>query len=136
MIYQKSPQELTALLYEKCLMDLEEAIELINSKDYVLANKKLQNANDILQRLGVGLNYEAGIIADQLDVLYNYMADEIVEVNKSKDVVRLEKVINILQSIAASWNEAMKNKPNVKNQSLRQKANAYEQNVLTQEKMR
>lgn len=136
MIYQKSPQEITALLYEKCLMDLEEAIELINSKDYVLANKKLQNANDILQRLGVGLNYEAGIIADQLDVLYNFMADEIVEVNKSKDVVRLEKVINILQSIAASWNEAMKNKPNVKIQSIRQKANAYEQNVLTQEKLR
>ena len=52
-------------------------IEDINGKNLIDANKKLQKANDILYRLGAGLNYEAGIIADQLDALYNYMAERI-----------------------------------------------------------
>ena len=48
------------------------------------ANKKLQKTNDILHRLGAGLNYEAGIIADQLDTLYNYMADRVIEGNNKE----------------------------------------------------
>ena len=54
MIYKKTSQEITSLLYEACLMSLEEAIESINKKDFVLANHKIQKANNILQRLGVG----------------------------------------------------------------------------------
>ncbi|MBG9544744.1 flagellar biosynthesis protein FliS [Cytobacillus firmus] len=136
MIYQKSSQEITALLYEKCLMNLEESISYIESKEYISANERLQNTNDILQRLGVGINYESGIIADQLDLLYNYMADELVKANRSKDTAKIENVMNILQSIAAAWNEAMKNKPNSKMKSIKHKVNAYEKNVLTEEKIR
>ena len=55
--------------------------------------KKLQKANDILKRLGVGINYEAGIIADQLDMLYNYMADKLIEANLKKDPEIIKEVI-------------------------------------------
>ena len=41
MIYKKTSQEITSLLYEACLMSLEEAIENINKKDFVLANQKV-----------------------------------------------------------------------------------------------
>ena len=41
MIYKKTSQEITSLLYEACLMSLEEAIENINKKDFVLANQKI-----------------------------------------------------------------------------------------------
>ena len=77
IIYKKTSQEITSLLYEACLTSLEEAIEYINNKDFVLAHNKLTKANDILDRLELGLNYDAGIIADQLDMLYNYMADKV-----------------------------------------------------------
>ncbi|MFD2442735.1 flagellar export chaperone FliS [Bacillus sp. CGMCC 1.16607] len=129
-IHQKSPQEITALLYEACLTDLEEAIEDINNKDYVIANKKLQNANDILHRLGAGLNYDAGIIADQLDMLYNYMADKIVEANFKKDTSIIKEVIQSLQEITIAWNQAMKNKTADPSVGIRKKAMAYEKNVL------
>lgn len=133
-IHKKSPQELTALLYEACLTNLEEAIEDIENKDYVIANKKLQKANDILHRLGAGLNYEAGIIADQLDMIYNYMADKIVEANISKNIEPIKEVIERLSEIADAWNEAMKNNKPDPGNAIRKKVSAYESNVLTEGK--
>lgn len=132
-IHQKSPQELTALLYEACFTNLEEAIEDINNKDYVIANKKLQRANDILHRLGAGINYEAGIIADQLDVLYNYMADKLVEANLQKDIAPIKEVLQILEDISAAWNQAMQNKQADPKAAIRQKALAYEKSVLMED---
>jgi len=132
-IHQKSPQELTALLYEACLTNLEEAIEDITNKDYVIANKKLQKVNDILHRLGAGLNYEAGIIADQLDILYNYMADKIVEANLTKDVTIIKEVLQTLEEISTAWNKAMKEKPSAPAAGLRSKASAYEKSVLMED---
>lgn len=133
-LYKKSPQEITALLYEACLTNLEESIDDINNKDYVIANQKLQKANDILQRLGAGLNYEAGIIADQLDVLYNYMADKIVEANYKKDTKLIEEVIKVIEPISLAWNEALKKKPIQTSNVLKSKAMAYEKSVLMEDK--
>lgn len=131
-LFKKTPQEITALLYEACLTNLEEAIDDIYNKDYVIANKKLQKANDILHRLGAGLNYEAGIIADQLDALYNYMADKVVEANYKKDTKLIEEVIKALEPIALAWNEALKKK--TIQTGLRNKAMAYEKSVLMEDK--
>lgn len=133
-IHQKSPQEITALLYEACITNLEDAITDINNKDYVLANKKLQNANDILYRLGAGLNYDAGIIADQLDMLYNYMADKLVEANLKKDVTIIKEVLHSLEEITMAWNKAMKNKAPDSAAMVRKKASAYEKSILTEDR--
>jgi len=131
MIYQKSPQELTSLLYESCLISLEEAIENIESKDFVIANQKLQKANDILERLGVGINYEAGIIADQLDMMYNYMASKLIEANLKKDISIVKEVIKILEDISQAWNQSLK-KPAKPINPNRMKAMAYEKSILVE----
>lgn len=131
-IYQKNSQELTSLLYEACLDNLEHAIAAIETKDYVEANIKLQKVNDILERLGVGLNYGAGVIADQLDTLYNYMANKVVTANMKKDTASLKEVANMIEMLASAWNEAIKNKEaGASGQELHQrKTKAYEQNVM------
>jgi len=133
ILFQKSPQEITALLYEACLTNLDEAIANIKSKNYVIANNNLKKANDIVWRLGAGLNYEAGIIADQLDMLYNYIAGKLLEANLKKDINIIEEVKTIVEDLSSSWNTAMKTK--VQNIGLghRQKANAYEKNIKTNE---
>ena len=71
----------------------------------------MQKTNDLLYRLGAGLNYEAGIIADQLDALYNYMAERVIEGNRKKDIAIIQEVLSISERLASAWNEAMKNKP-------------------------
>lgn len=125
-LHQKSPQELTALLYEACLTNLEDSITHIDEKDFISANEKLQKASDIVHRLGAGINYEAGIVADQLEQVYNYIADKLVIANVKKDNMLIEEVITIFESIMVSWNEAMKTKRDIQPKSNKQKASAYE----------
>jgi flagellar protein FliS len=134
LIYQKSSQEITSLLYETLMNQLRDAIEDIKGKNLIDANKKLQKVNDILYRLGAGLNYEAGIISDQLDALYNYMAERTIEANRKKDPAIIQEVLSIAERLADVWNKAMKNKPSTTQNHLRRKVNAYEQNVMVLER--
>ncbi|UCZ54645.1 flagellar export chaperone FliS [Bacillus shivajii] len=129
-LHKKTSQEITALLYEALLDNLEEAKQAIVDKDYVLSNEKMQKANDILHRLGAGINYEAGIIADQLDALYNYMAGRIIQANFKKDEAILDEVITTLQEISSSWQNAMKKNVDNQPKMMKQKASAYEKNVM------
>lgn len=129
-LHKKTPQEITALLYEACFDNLEKAIVEINKKEFVDANIYLQKASDIVERLGAGLNYEAGIIADQLDSLYNYMADKIIEANYTKNPDLIKEVMNILSEIMTAWNEAMKKNIDAQPKILKQKANAYERTAI------
>lgn len=131
LIFKKSPQEITALLYEACIDTLEAAVTAIKKKDYFTSNKLLTKANDILYRLDAGINYNAGIIADQLDALYDYMSEKIIDANINKDLSSIEEVLNILNEISTSWNEALKKKNTIQPNRLRQKNLAYEKHILT-----
>lgn len=130
VIFKKSPQELTALLYEGIIDNLEQAIELINEKSYVQANAKLQRTNDILHRLGVGLKYEAGPIGQQLDLLYNYMAEQIIQANLKKDTSLLSEIIKLIEPIAQAWNDILNKKVNVSQSSTVRKVSAYENSIM------
>jgi flagellar secretion chaperone FliS len=129
IIYSKSPQELTALLYEGLISNLEEANDLIDQKNYYLANKKLQKTNDILHRLGVGIKYEAGPIAEQLDMLYNYMASQIIKANIHKDKQMVQNVLKVIQPIANAWNEILKKKSHGQS-SIAKKVSVYENSIM------
>lgn len=129
IIYKKTPQELTALLYEGIMENLESAINFIDEQNYIEANQKLQKANDILHRLGVGLKYEAGPIAEQLDTLYNFMAMELIEANLKKDKQKIQGVLKIIGEIAGAWNTAMKTTLNP-TQKINKKVAAYESSIM------
>ena len=75
------------------------------------------------------MNYDAGIIADQLDMLYNYMADKLIEANLKKDPSIIKEVIGILEKVSQAWNETLK-KPKQNLNPNRLKALAYEKNIL------
>lgn len=129
VIYKKTPQELTAFLYEGLIVNLEAARDLIAKNQLFEANQKLQKSNDIVERLGIGLKYEAGPIAEQLDNLYNYMAIQIILANRNKDTSLIENVLNIVGPIAQAWNTAMKTK--IMNPALSvRKMSAYESNIM------
>ena len=131
-IHQKSPQEITGLLYEGCMDFMEKAIESIEAKDYLEANYYLQKSNAILHRLGGGINYEAGIIADQLDMLYNYMAGKLILANLNKDAEPVKEALSILEDVSSAWNQALKTKsvtPTVQ----QRRVNAYDKHIMTQD---
>ena len=129
LIYQMSSQKLTGLLYEKAMTEIELAIDAIHDQQWIDANIHLQKVNDVIERLGAGLNYEAGVIAHQLDTLYNYMANEVIKGNVNKDVTILKDVHTILQQLAAAWNEASQAGGTDAERNLLKKTSAYEQNI-------
>lgn len=128
-LHGKTPQELTSLLYEACIDKLERATVMIKQKQYIQANKLLQGCNDILYRLGAGINYEAGIISDQLEAIYNYMSESLIQANLKKDVTLIEEVIRLLKMINDAWKAAMKNDAGLGTQIVRRKTMAYEQDL-------
>ncbi|MGE8206892.1 flagellar export chaperone FliS [Heyndrickxia sp. NPDC080065] len=132
-IYQKSSQEITSLLYEALIDNLTEALNELEKDDFITTNQKLQKANDILERLGVGINYEAGVIANQLDTLYNYMANRLVEGNLYKNRSVIKEVLEIVEQLADAWNQALKGKPSHIQSIIHKQTNAYEKNILTSE---
>ncbi|WP_148630618.1 flagellar export chaperone FliS [Bacillus sp. E214] len=130
LIVQKSSQELTALLYEGLLTNLYEAIDQIDESNLFQANKSLQRASDIVHRLGVGLRYEAGPITENLDTLYNFLADELIRVNLTKNTDSISFLIKIVETLSTAWNDAMQLKNNAKADSLIKMVSAYENNVM------
>lgn len=129
IIFSKTPQELTAFLYEGLIEHLESANRFIDEQNHIEANKKLQKANDILHRLGTGLKYEAGPIAEQLDTLYNFMASELVEANLKKDKQKIQGVLQIIGELTAAWTVAMKSTPSPA-QKIHKKVAAYESSIM------
>ena len=130
LIIQKSSQELTALLYEGLATYLNDACQQIEQNDFYQANKSLQKAGDIVHRLGVGLRYEAGAIAENLDAIYNFLAEELIRANITKSTEHIEHLIKIVDTLSAAWNEAMQLKNNVTADSIMMKVSAYENSVM------
>jgi flagellar protein FliS len=100
---------ITSLLYKKLLEKLDAAIMLLPQRRYLEANRAMQHCNDILTRLGFGIKYEAGTLADQLEMLYKYMFDRVYEANLKKDIQILKEVRRLVRELDAAWTQAMKN---------------------------
>lgn len=103
------PEQLTSLLYEALIERLREAIKFLDDRNYIAVNYLLQDCNDILYRLGAGINYKAGIIADHLEALYNYCAERLLEANLGKNKSMIEDVIKIMENVSEGWNKALRN---------------------------
>lgn len=103
------PELITALLYKKLLEKLDAAIMLMPQRRYLEANRAMQHCNDILTRLGFGIKYEAGVIADQLELLYKYMFDRIHEANMKKDISLLREVRRLVWELDGAWSQALQN---------------------------
>lgn len=131
-LYQKTPQEITALLYEAMLDHLENAIQKIETKDYIEVNESLKKCNDILKRLGAGLNYDAGIIADQLESVYMYVDHLLFDANVKKDAEKVKEAHQLISMISEAWHQALtKKEPKVtmktQHMSTYDKLSAYEE---------
>ena len=128
LLHKKTPEELTTLLYTACIDNLKQAKIEIDSKKYYNANRLLQKANDILYRLGAGINYEAGPVSDQLEMLYNYIAEKLIQANLQKSTEVIDEIIALLGIIHNAWTEATHNakETNKVDAKINKKVSAYD----------
>ncbi|MFC4738046.1 flagellar protein FliS [Bacillus daqingensis] len=129
-LYEKTPQQLTALLLEALCLQMEKAESSISEKEYMQANKALQQSIDICVRLGTGLRYEAGILADQFEAVYQYTADELMQCNLTKDRERIKRLRMMMEPLYSDWLSAVRTQTGVKPQAgVKRQLSAYEQHI-------
>lgn len=105
-----SPAMQVALLYERAVSSLHEAIDAIQRGDVQarwVANKR---ASDIVTALMSALDQEkGGEIAQSLDQLYSYLLRQLVTVDVRNDPKPAEEAIEILKPLRDAWLDLARN---------------------------
>lgn len=103
------PELITSYLYKKLLEKIDLSMDQLTKRNFAEVNRNLQYCRELVTRLGVGIKYEAGLVADQLEALYQYIADKLVEANIKKDERILAEVRHIVFELDGAWDTAMRN---------------------------
>lgn len=106
-----SPIQLVIMLYDKAIVCLNTAIELINKKSikYDVINNNIIRAQDIISELMLSLDFElGGEIAQNLFSIYDYCMKQMIEGNIKKDSNLLTDVVKILSELRSAWAELEK----------------------------
>jgi flagellar protein FliS len=102
-----SPMALVAMLYEKAIQSLKEAIAAIEAGDIQGRWKASNRAFEIIQHLQMTLDLEkGGVIARNLDQLYGLMLRLLPNVNMKNDPAPALEVIRLLEPLRDSWRQA------------------------------
>jgi flagellar protein FliS len=111
--YQKTdvvtadPKKLVIMCYEGVIFSLRQAKVKFYAKEYEAKGNAIQNALDILNELRGALNFEkGGEIARNLESLYAYWTQQIINADLKRDLRKLDPVIAMLDEIKSALEEA------------------------------
>lgn len=105
-VMTSSPAKLVALLYDKAIASLREAIQAIDEGAVEKRWKANNKAQEIITHLANTLDHDAGgEIADNLQRLYDFMLARLFEVDRNDDAAPARDVIGLLEPLRDSWSE-------------------------------
>ena len=102
-----SPAELVLMLYEGAIKFCNIAIGAIEKKDYEKANTNIQKARRIIVELQTTLDNKYKV-AEDFDVIYDYIFKTLVQANIKKDPEILEEALKQLRDLRDAWKEIMR----------------------------
>ena len=103
-VMTSSPVKLVALLYEKAIVSLREAIQAIEAGQVEARWKANRRATEIITHLAGTLDHEAGgEISENLQRLYDFMLARLFEVDRNNDPQPAREVIGLLEPLHESW---------------------------------
>lgn len=106
-IMSARPEELTYYLYEGLVKFLNQTRIFNDQKLYEKSNNSNLRSQAIIQELRGSLNMQIDL-SNQLEALYVFMLDQLVEANISKDNKIIDDVLFLAQELKDTWKEAMK----------------------------
>lgn len=106
-IVTASPAELTLLLYEGAIKFCNIAMVAIENGDIEKANNNILKAERIIAEFKATLNHKYEVAKD-MDIVYDYINQNLVEANMRKDKDALEVALVELRSMRDTWKEIMK----------------------------
>jgi flagellar protein FliS len=102
-----SPMGLIVMLYNGCIKQLKLAQVAIDNRSYEDVNTHLGKGQNIISELVSSLDLQYPVSKDLL-ALYDFMLNEIVQANVSKDRDKLDPVIRMLSSLRDTWSQVEK----------------------------
>ncbi len=109
------PVTLVAMLYDKAVLSLKAAVQAIHKDEIELRWKNSHRAREIINHLFMTLDLEkGGEIASNLEALYAYMLQRLLDVDVKNDARAAEEVIELLEPLRASWSELARTSADIK----------------------
>jgi flagellar secretion chaperone FliS len=97
---------LLLMMYEGAIKFLKAAQEGLQKNDLITFSKYLSKSQAIIAELMNTLDHEkGGIIARDLERLYDFMLFYLTEANLTRDVTRVKKVISLIETIYSGYKE-------------------------------
>ena len=102
-----SPAELTLMLYEGAIKFCNIAIDALQKNDKQKANTNLIKAQKIIVEFRSTLDFKYPI-AQQFDIVYDYIYRRLVEANINKDKDLAEEALKYIREMRDTWKEVMR----------------------------
>lgn len=99
-------ERLVVLLYERLLADVDGAAEALSAGDRAAAGPKLVNAQAIVDALDTALQVDAWSGGAQLQSIYTYVCELLVQANVTGRPAPLAECRRVLQPLCDAWRDA------------------------------
>lgn len=100
----RSPLELVVLLYDGALSAIVQTQQAVDDRDLVAKRKALSKGLAIIGHLQSTLNMDEGKdVAEQLDRLYVFVTDKLVEFNVQGRGEALTEALSVLTTLRDAW---------------------------------
>ena len=97
-----SPAELIVMLYVGCIKQIHLAQMHMKKQEAEAVNTSLQKAQAIISELSMSLDHSYEL-SETLADLYDFIFEELVSANMSKDEKQLDPVVDILNELKEAW---------------------------------
>lgn len=106
-ILTASPEELTLMLYDGAIKFCNLGNMAMEKGDLQATNTNLLKAQRIIMEFRTTLNSKYSVAQD-FDVMYEYIHRRLVEANLQKDRIILDEATDLIRDMRDTWKEAMK----------------------------
>ena len=110
-----SREQLLIMLYEGAIKQLKKASECCQSKDLAGKGVAVGKAHDIINELSNSLDFKVGgEIAKNLEQLYAFMVEQIIQGNLNNDPTKFDAARKLLENLLEGWKGAIQQLKQVK----------------------
>ena len=111
-VRSSSPLELVVMLYDGLLRNTGAAIDAMARRDIRARRDAISKSLAIISELQSTLNMDqGGDIATQLDRLYTWMTDALIDATVKQDPAPLHDVRRVLETLRDGWQQVASAKP-------------------------
>lgn len=102
-----TPPQLVLIVLDAVISRLQAALGGLSEARVDQASNAILRAQALIGELRLALRREAGPVADNLDALYEFMQQRLVQANLRKDPALVSEVQGMVRELRRAWQEAM-----------------------------